>query len=185
MDKATVCTMALRLIGEYEYEAQSSAWNACEVYYKQALDELAAGHDWSFFRRRAVLTKNEEGEYEIPFDCIRIVQLRGLRNWRIYGTMIRPDSPYDIEGEVEMIYTSNCMSNRGEVPDTVPEFVHALVARLAGYLAAALAANQQLRLAMEQECEVWLDRAMTHDTQGDNSNDQHPLKGLLARDILY
>ena len=184
MDKATICPMALRLVGEYEYEAQSSAWNACEVYFKQALDEMAAVHDWSFFRRRSVLSKNSEGEYTIPFDCLRIVELRGLRNWRIFGTRIRPESDRDPGGDVEMVYTSNCMSNRGEVPDTVPEFVHALVCRLAGYLAASLAANQQLRIAMEQECEVWLDRAMTHDTQNDNSNDQHPLKRLMERDIL-
>ncbi len=185
MDKGTICTMALRLIGSSDLASGSSGQKACELYFSQALYELLAAHDWSFARRRRVLEPEEfEEVYKLPDDCLRIIEVQGLKNWRKYGRHIHPDKDCEPEKEVALIYTSSSMANRGEVDDNVPEFTRALIVRLAAYIAPSVANDKQLRWQLEQEAQEILSAAMTHDTQQDNSNDQHPLRGLLDNSLL-
>ncbi len=184
MDKGTICTMALRLMGTADYVKDSPGYNACELYFSQALHELLAAHDWSFARRRKVLAKDEGGQFIIPEDCLRVIELEGLKNWRKYGKRIRVEGDEVPGKEVAMIYTTSSMANRGEIPDNVPEFARALVVRLAAYIAPSVANNPGLRVGFEREAQEVLNMAMTHDTQQDNSNDQHPLAGLLDNSLL-
>ena len=184
MDKSTICTMALRLMGQSDYVKDSPGYNACELFFSQALYELIAAHDWSFARRRKVLARDEGGQFIIPDDCLRIIELEGLKHWRVYGQRIRVEGDEEPDGDVVLVYTSSSMANRGEIPDGLPEFARALVVRLAAYICPSVANNPSLRINFEREAQEVLDRAMTHDTQQDNSNDQHPLEGLLNSSIV-
>ena len=125
---------------------------------------------------------NERGEYELPPDCLRIIELRGLRNWRKYGRMIRPESQDNSQG-IELIYTSSSLANRGEVPEEVPEFVRALVTQLAACAAIPICNDAQRAQGLMREAREKCYQAMTHDTQQDNSNDQHPLDRILNHSI--
>lgn len=181
MDKSTVCNMALRMIGEHEYVSDTPAYEACELYFPLCYKELLAGHDWSFARRRSVLKKNEEGEYPLPADCLRIVEVQGVRTWRKYGRMLRTE--HETRGDVVLIYTTSSPANRGEVPEEVPEFVRALVLRLAASIAVPVSGDQRVAQGLMQESKNQMYLAMTHDTQQDNSNDQHPLERIIGQCI--
>lgn len=176
--------MALRLVGQSDYVKDSPGYNACELFFPQALYELLAAHDWSFARRRKVLARDDGGQFIIPSDCLRIIELEGIRNWRKYGERIRVEGDEPPQADVAMVYTSSSFANRGEFPDHLPEFTRALIVRLAAYICPSLANDKDLRINFEREAQEVLDRAMTHDTQQDNSNDQHPLAGLLNNSLL-
>ena len=182
MDKSTVCNMALRLIGEHEYVAGTPGYESTELFFPQCYRELLAAHNWSFARRRKELQANERGEYELPPDCLRIVEVRGVSRWRKYGRMLRPENQ-DVHPEIELIYTSSSLANRGEVPEEVPEFVRALVTRLAAYVAVPICNDPQRAQGLMREAREQCYQAMTHDTQQDNSNDQHPLDRILNESI--
>lgn len=173
--------MALGLVGESRYVANTREWETCETYFPLAYRKLLAAHDWTFARRRVTLHKEENG-YKLPEDCLRVVQLRGLRNWSICGKYIVNDGQYEPEGVV-IFYTSNMLAQHGDVSDVQPFFVELLVLSLASYLAVPIGSDQNLRLSLEQEYKMKLDSFITEDTRQDGSNDQHPLQELMNNSI--
>lgn len=177
-----MCNMALRLIGEHEYVAGTPGYETTELFFPQCYRELLAAHDWSFARRRKGLQVNEHGEYELPADCLRIVEVIGLRSWRKYGRMIRPESGGN-STDIELVYTSSSLANRGEVPEEVPEFVRALYTQLAAYIAVPICNDPQRAQGLMREARELTYAAMTHDTQQDGSNDQHPLDRIMNQSI--
>lgn len=182
MDKSTVCNMALRLIGEHEYVAGTPGYETTELFFPQSYRELLATHDWSFARRRKELKANERGEYELPADCLRIVEIEGLRKWRKYGRMVRNEAGGN-SPDIVLVYTTSSLANRGEVPEEVPEFVRALYTQLAAYIAVPICNDSQRAQGLLKEARELTYAAMTHDTQQDNSNDQHPLDRILNHSI--
>lgn len=182
MDKASLCNMALGLVGESEYVADSKEWRACELYLPLVYGELLAVHDWSFARRYKVLEAGEFG-YALPDDCLRVVELSGLDNWRICGRHVRNEGE-GAQGEVAIFYVSNSLSRRGDVPDTQPRFARALYTRLGACLAVPVAGDQNLRGALEQEAQMLLAEAVTDDVRQDGSNDQHPLSRMMQQSIV-
>ena len=185
MDRPTLCNRALALLGELEYTGGTPHQAACDAAVKPALLELLAQYDWSFARKRAVLADTGEG-WRLPDDCLRIVELQGLRNWRKYGRLVQAEPrALPPSGRVVAVYTSNELALTGELPDDVqPEFTQAVVYWLAGKLAVPVRNDHQLRVQLEQEARVWLDRAATHDIQQDNSNDQDPLGRMLGMRVI-
>lgn len=183
MDKSTVCSMALNAIGKADYAGGTPGGEACDLYFGHVYAELLSKHDWSFARRIVTLAADDEGRYTIPPDCLRIVELVGLRNWRIYGTKIHPELEAEAEGRVEIIYTSSQLADRGELPDRCRAFIQAVVLKLAATLAAAVAHDDRKSDLFEGLALRALREAMTLDTQQDNSNDQHPLNRMLDNSI--
>ena len=182
MDKATICSMALGLVGSAHYAVGTPEYDACDLYFGQLYGELLAGHDWSFARRRVTLERCEHG-WLMPCDCLRVIELRGLNNWRIYGGHLCAEDDAVADGEVVMVYTSSQLADRGELPDTMRMFARALILRLGGALAAAVVHDQRLSGWLMQEAEGARQEAMRLDTQQDNSNDQHPLTGMLGNSL--
>lgn len=175
--------MALNAIGKADYATGTPGGAACDLYFAQVYGELLGSHDWSFARRIVKLKSERDGEWGIPVDCLRIVELRGLRNWRVYGQKLRAELGATPEGDVEMIYTSSQLADRGELPDRQRAFAQALVMRLASALASAVTHDDRKAAYFSQEARMALHHAMTLDTQQDNSNDQHPLNVLMERSI--
>lgn len=175
--------MALNAIGKANYAHGTPGYEACNLYFAPLMGELLSRHDWSFARRRVVLKANDEGEYKLPSDCLRIVELSGLRNWNIYGEHIRPEQGAVPNSEVVMIYTSSQLADRGELPDRARMFAQALIMRLAAALAAAVAHDDRKSEHFLNVAQMELRNAMTLDTQQDNSNDQHPLNRMLQNGI--
>ena len=185
MDRPTLCNRALMLLGEFEYTGGTPHAAACDALVAPCLRELLAQFDWSFARKRAVLVDVGEG-WRLPDDCLRIVEMRGLKNWRKYGRLVQSEGwQRPADGVVECVYTSNELAGTGELPDEIqPEFTKAVVYWLASNLAVPVTNDHRLRVQLEEEGRAWLEKAATHDVQQDSSNDQDPLKGLLDRKVV-
>lgn len=183
MDKASVCNMALKLVGEPLYVSGTPSGEACDVFFDVLYRELLARHDWSFARRRVELKRDGEG-WRVPPDCLRVVELEGLRNWRIYGGRIVEEGDVQGSGRVVCVYTSSECADTGEVPERARVFARALALELAGSLAGAVAHDRQLEVQYRGQARVALGEAMVLDTQQDNSNDQHPLVELMSHGVI-
>lgn len=183
MDKSTACAMAMNAIGKTSYASGTPGGEACDLYFGQIYTELLARHDWSFARRRVTLKKNDDGAYRVPPDCLRIVELTGLRNWRIYNEHICPEEGAVPEGDVVIVYTSSQLADMGLVPNRVPMFARVLVLRLAAALAAAVSHDDKKSEYFLSMAHRELLEAMTLDTQQDNSNDQHPLNMMISNSV--
>ena len=184
MDRASVCSLALQRVGMYEYTPGTPGYEVCKSAFPLLFKELLAVGDWSFARRRVVLRAGAAGGYELPPDCLRVVQLEGLACWHRFGRVIVPDAGVGASGDVVLVYTSSSLANRGEVPeDDAPLFAEALITMLASRLAVPLASDQRLRQELELEGRARLDEALTLDVQQDASNDQHPLPRMLEQSV--
>lgn len=198
--------MALNMIGESKYSAERPGYEACDVYFRHLYTEILSQHDWSFARRKRILkeiatqenldideegyledketsTKTTEKAWRLPVDCLRVVEMRGLKNWRIYGRDVYCEGEEPESGKVECIYTSSSLSDDGQLPELARGFAQVLILRLASALAAAVKHDNQLSMGFLNLAKDAFDRAATLDTQQDNSNDQHPLQEILKNNI--
>ncbi len=129
-------------------------------------------------------TKPAPTAWKLPVDCLRVVELRGLKNWRIYGREVHTEGEVPSDGKVECIYTSSSLSDDGQLPELARGFAQILTLRLASALAAAVKHDNNLSMAFLNLAKDAFDRAAVLDTQQDNSNDQHPLKYMLENNDL-
>ena len=178
MDKSEVCQMALHEIGEHEYVTGTPGYEACELYFRQIFLFLLKRHDWSFARKRAKLTKEEKG-WELPADCLSIVELEGLPHWRKFGSYLAPELDSWSSEEVHLVYTSSESVAKGIVPDDMPDFAQAFIYHLAASICGCVSGNEQKRQELLGKAESVLREAMWLDAKQDASNDQHPLERLI------
>lgn len=136
--------------------------------------------------------------WRIPVDCIRVVELYGLRHWRIYGRNIisedvnrragqpptSTDTDADGAADVWAVYTSSSLGDDGQLPDIAVSFCEALTYLLASRLALSVRHDDNMAASMYQLYEGSRQRAIDIDVRQDGSNDQHPLEGILARNIM-
>lgn len=182
MDKATVCEMALHEVGEHEYVPDTPGYKACELYFRHVFLFLLKRHDWSFARKRTVLTKGDAG-YALPVDCLRVVELSGLSHWRLMGRSVVPETDAYTTGAVELVYTSSEMLEAETVPVDMPDFGQVLVLHLAASLCGCVSGDEGKRQELLGRAETVLRMAMLEDAQQDASNDQHPLRRMLDNAI--
>lgn len=182
MDKSTLASMALGLLGEQDYMRDTPCYNTIELYFGQTLKEMLGTADWSFARSRRVLKVAPDGSFTIPTDCLRIIELQGLAHWRKYGASIWPEMR-EKASSITLIYTSSHLASCGELPDNIPEFVAAFVEKLAAACCMRVLNDKNRRMEHLQMAKLLLDIALTHDVQQDNSNDQHPFKRIVAQGI--
>lgn len=173
------------MIGSHGYKAGTPGHEACQRLFTTVFRELLAEHDWSFARRRVELSLNPQGFYDLPADIVTLTKVEGLRNWRITGTRIHPADGAETGKPIVIHYTTDALANSGTLPQQrTALFAKALRYRLAAALAVPVRADDALRERLSQEAEVYVTRAMTEDTQSENSNDQHPLERILESSIF-
>lgn len=87
LTKIDLCSMALLKLGEapiQSLEEESAASQLARTLFDPVIDALLAAHVWRFACRSFTLTKNTDGDFIIPSDCLRIVKSSG----NIFGNKI-------------------------------------------------------------------------------------------------
>ena len=182
MDKSEACQMALHEIGEHDYVTGTPGYDACELYFRQTFLFLLKRHDWSFARKRAKLTRGDSG-WDLPADCLSIVELEGLPHWRKFGSRLVPELDSWSSEEVFLVYTSSEAVARGCIPDDMPDFAQAFIYHLAASICGCVSGDEAKRQELLGKAESGLREAMWLDARQDASNDQHPLERLMNDSI--
>ena len=78
--KIDLCSMALLKLGEKPIESlqdSSPAAQLARTLFDSVVDTLIAMHPWRFACKKFDLTKNDDNEFLIPDDCLRIIKCDG------------------------------------------------------------------------------------------------------------
>ena len=91
-DETSIANLALAHLGQNQIMALSddtAAARFCDTYYEQSRDEVLASHPWTFAMKRANLSaliavpiSEWEYQYQLPTDCIRVMQMNGFDWWQ-------------------------------------------------------------------------------------------------------
>lgn len=118
--KIDLCSMALLKLGESPIQslmADVPSAQLARTLFDAILDALLCVHPWRFACRDTDLIKNADGEFQIPSECLRVIQASG-----------------DIIGD-KIHAPSNRITIRSIVrvpPESLPEyFIPVLVSKLA------------------------------------------------------
>lgn len=80
LSKIDLCSMALLKLGERPIQSLSDDTPAAllgRTLVDVVIDNLLAMHPWNFARKNYTLVKNENGDFVIPSDVLRIVKSNG------------------------------------------------------------------------------------------------------------
>ena len=87
--KIDLCTMALLKLGEKPIQSltdDGAAAQLARTLFDATIDTLLSVHPWRFATRVIDLVKNEEGNFLVPADVLRVLRCPGeLRGNRIYA----------------------------------------------------------------------------------------------------
>lgn len=148
-DETTICNLALAKLGIDPIMALTDASKPaqyCKRFHDDTRDEVLSSHRWNFAMARATLNRLAAAPafewafaYQLPDDCLRIVQLNG------YDTTERKGE-FSIEGR-ELLTDAETAEVRyiARVTDASawpPLFVDALATKLASKLAAPLTGSR-------------------------------------------
>ena len=194
MNRTTVYTHALHLLGEVNYKKHTATDGVCAREYPDAVRLANSIANWSFARTKRVLAplsaKSTDGvyAYNLPADCLRVLEVRDtatqmkVRHFSIYGRILEVDG--HSSDNVTLIYTSDLLACREDLPDEAPMFCQYVIYLLAAKIAPAVTGNIQLAAQLNAEATQRMHQALTADRQQARSNDQHPLDRLLNSNIL-
>lgn len=156
----TICNLALAHLGEDQLmslDDDSREAQFCKRFYDQTRDEVIQSHAWNFAIRRAVLSRLSEAppfgwawQYQLPADCLRILQLNG-------HDVSRREGRYEVEGGRLLTNDDECaVRYLRRVEDAAlfpPLFVEALALKIATRLAKPLtgSTSEVERLLTEYE----------------------------------
>lgn len=116
LTKIDLCSMALLKLGENPIQSLSEDTTAAKLgrtLIDFVIDTLLAMHPWRFACREYTLVRNENGEFVIPTDVLRIVKA----NARVMDNKIVSESP---SVEITAIHRMT--------PDAFPSYFASLVA---------------------------------------------------------
>lgn len=116
LTKIDLCSMALLKLGENPIQSLSEDTTAAKLgrtLIDFVIDTLLAMHPWRFACREYTLVRNEDGEFVIPTDILRIVKA----NARVMDNKILSEAP---SVEITAI--------RRMSPDAFPSYFASLVA---------------------------------------------------------
>ena len=118
---------------------ESKAANWCNTFYAETRDEVLRAHPWNFANKRTVLSRLVAApvfgwayQYQLPEDCLRVLQLNACKywyndiTWEIEGRVLLTD---DIEARLKYV----CRVADANLFDSI--FVEALSIKLASKLA--------------------------------------------------
>lgn len=80
LTKIDLCSMALLKLGEAPIQSladDSASAQLARTLFDPLIDTLLASHVWRFACRTFELTKNTDGDFLIPSDCLRVVKCDG------------------------------------------------------------------------------------------------------------
>ena len=160
-DETSICNLALAKLGISPIMAltdQSKQAQFCSRFYAQTRDEVLQGHRWNFAMRRAALNRLSDAPqsewdfaYQLPVDCLRVVQLNGYEPTERFGEFsVEADQLLTNAEEANVRYI-------GRVEDGAfyhPLFVHALATMLASRLAGPLTGSRNMPQELLQEYEA-------------------------------
>ena len=80
LTKIDLCSMALLKLGEKSIQSlldDTPSAQLSRTLFDPVIDALLASHPWRFACKRFDLTKNSDGDFLIPSDCLRILKCDG------------------------------------------------------------------------------------------------------------
>lgn len=171
MDKNTLFSCALSHIGAGDYNENAASAALCEKWYPLVMREAAVRHNWSFSRRMASLSRQEDGTYVLPPDCMNILFMRDADGNKPNDlTIVDRTIHTDLTGDITLVYTSSKVADLQELPDSSPEFCIAVTYLLAARLARPLAGDHEMVSFCQQQAEMQFQKALVRDTQQEYSN---------------
>lgn len=87
LTKLDLCSMALLKLGEkplVSLNGDTASAQLARTLYDTTIDALLSGHPWRFATQTLSIEKNQDNEFVIPEDVLRILRCSG----RIYGNQI-------------------------------------------------------------------------------------------------
>jgi hypothetical protein len=150
-DETSIVNLALAKLGVSPIMAltdDSKQAQFAKRFYEQTRDDTLQGHRWNFAMKRATLNRLSDAPafewsyaYQLPTDCLRVVQLNGWEATERQGQYsIEARSLMTNEDAAEIRYVSR-------ITDTTlyhPLFVDALATKLASVLAGPLTGSRDL-----------------------------------------
>lgn len=80
LTKIDLCSMALLKLGEAPIQSltdDTAASQLSRTLFEPVIDALLASHVWRFACRTFDLTRNADGDFLIPADCLRVIKSKG------------------------------------------------------------------------------------------------------------
>ncbi len=183
MDKYKIYELALNALGEKEYKPDSPNAKPCDIEFDTVLREALSRYAWTFARKKGTLYPlggDKRGIYPLPADCLRLLTLSPAHDFELIGEQLHIS---EAEGEIEMLYVSDDIARRGEIPDRYPAFCRGVINLLAARITMAITGQANLAQALEEVAARHFATAILKDRQQDASNDQDPYARILNSDI--
>ena len=160
-DETSIANLALAKLGISPIMAltdDSKQAQFANRFYAQTRDEVMSSHRWNFAMRRETLNRlasNPDFEwefaYQVPVDCLRIVQLNGYQPTERLGLFaVEADQLLTDAEEAQVRYIAR-VTDGSFYPAL---FVSALATMLASRLAGPLTGSRELPSALIQEYEA-------------------------------
>lgn len=157
-DETSIANLALAKLGISPIMAltdDSKQAQFANRFFAQTRDEVLSSHRWNFAMRRSALNRlanapafEWEFAYQLPADCLRVVQLNGYDPNEQQGTFaVEADQLFTDAEEAHVRYIAR-ITDGSLYP---PLFVHALATLLASRLAGPLTGSRELPSALMEE----------------------------------
>jgi hypothetical protein len=160
-DETSICNLALAKLGVSPIMAltdDSKQAQFCSRFYAQTRDEVLQSHRWNFSMKREVLNRlatpplfGWQYAYQLPADCLRVIQLNGYEPKDRYGLFSVERGQLLTDDEVAEI---RYIARVEDGSFYHPLFVHALATMLASRLAGPLTGSRNVPQELLQEYEA-------------------------------
>lgn len=195
MDRHTVFTLALQLLGAQEYKEDSPTQHPCDVWFNPVLRTACVRFNWTFLARETVLKRRKDAAvapgvalFPYPDGCLKITRMRtedgaDVRLPRLQAEGILVDED-ECPETLRVNYQSDLVAPGGTLPDHAPEFCDAVVCLLASRVCMALTSNARLQQALEERAQMAFLSAIATDRQQDGSKAIDPITRITRQNIF-
>jgi|694.fasta_scaffold11784_2 hypothetical protein len=160
-DSTSICNSALAKLGSgmiMSLTDDSKQAQFCSRFYDETRDEVLSSHRWNFAMRRATLSRLADAPefewafaYQLPTDCLRVVQLNGAEPSEREGEFAVERNMLMTDADVAQVRYIARITDGSLYP---PLFVEALATKLASKLAGPITGSRQLPAELLREYEV-------------------------------
>jgi hypothetical protein len=185
--KLSIINMALLEIGEGPLTNtldDSSAANATQAIYEDCVDETLRMHSWNCATKRATLATvsgvplwGSGTAYQLPTDCIKVVEVAGFTAWKIEGRMLYLPSG----GSPAIAYVYK-MSDESLMD---PLLRRAIAMRLASGVAVRLKGSQETATACFRKWQDAIAEAIHKDAVEGNIDRVWPMEFVAAHETGF
>jgi hypothetical protein len=160
-DETSITNLALAKLGVspvMSLDDETKQAQFAKRFFAQTRDEVMAAHRWNFAMRRSTLNRLADSPesgylfaYQLPNDCLRVVQLNGYSPTEEEGEFSVEDGAMLTDAETAQVRYIARVEDGGNYP---PLFVDALAVKLASRLAGPLTGSRTLPSELLQEFEA-------------------------------